>query len=91
MEEDREEDRTPRPTHWYDQRGGGVEMWGTVYRLKREYGFRDWRPAVIIGIVALIGIVLAAWLAHLPPAIIYAFLLADLGLTGIVWNTSVRR
>jgi hypothetical protein len=85
-----DDNRTPRRTHWYDPGGGGVEMWGTIYRLKREYDFRDWHPAVIVGLAVLIAIVLAAWLAHLPPVLIYAFLLADLALTGIVWNTSAR-
>lgn len=83
-------DRIARATHSYDQPSGGIEMWGTVYRLKREYDFRDWHPAVIVGIAVLIGIILAAWLARLPAALIYAFLLADLALAGMVWNMSPR-
>lgn len=85
------EDRTTRHGHWYDQRAGGIVMWGTVWRLKREYVFRDWRPAVAVGMAGLIGIMLGAWLAHLAVVVIYSLVLADLALAGIIWNTSRRR
>lgn len=83
------EDRTPRRTHhWYEP--AGTPFWENLLGLKGEYDFKDWRPAVIVAAVVLLGIVLAAWLAHLPPVAIFFLLLADLALAGIIWNNSAR-